>query len=504
VRERNDERPTALLAALRAAIGTSCANEALVRRGSDRRRYAVAYACSLLIHAVALVLAVLFVARAIFSGEIVPPQAALAPDATIVVTPPSPPPTALPTVAPKRRPPVPVAPRHLVRAPRPVPPPHHELARNVRNATPQPSAAPIATVVPAAPVPRRVAVVPSAAPVATAPPTVVPTLPPTPEPTLPPTPEPTLPPTPEPTLRPTPEPTARPTVEPTAPPTPEPTARPTPEPTARPTSEPTARPTAQPTARPTAEATARPTAAPTAGATAHPLAVATPAHAAATLPRGAVPSAVSATSAAARTGGHATAPHVAVAAPAAAGPPAPAQRIAPAPTAPASAAPVSSSLASLNARMKALLPTGAAGGMAAIDMGTYHTDRVLDAYEASLAPPLEVLLKTFGLIYTKRTATQADSIAYVYERTRILGVDVCRAYTIVEHPLREVAPNADHLGPAGQAMSGRPAALAFPGPLGDVKPQISTETVPCNAKGMIPVVPGSMHSPAPRRLGSTE
>jgi hypothetical protein len=150
--------------------------------------------------------------------------------------------------------------------------------------------------------------------------------------------------------------------------------------------------------------------------------------------------------------------------------------------------------------MKALLPTGPGGGMAPVDMGSYQTNRVLDAYEASLAPPLEILLKTFGLIYTKRTASQADSIAYVYERTRVLGVEVCKAYTIVEHPLREPPPNADHLGPTGQAMSGRPSALAFPGPLGDVKPEITTEVVPCNAKGMIPVVPGTMRSPAPRRL----
>jgi hypothetical protein len=153
---------------------------------------------------------------------------------------------------------------------------------------------------------------------------------------------------------------------------------------------------------------------------------------------------------------------------------------------------------SLNDRLKAALPTGAVEGMKRYDLGGYQTDRVLDAYEASLAPPLEILAKTFGLIYTKRTAYQADSIAYVYERTRILGVEVCRAYTIVEHPLRTAGPNADHLGPVGVPVSGRGSALSLPGPLPDVKPEVSTEVVPCNAKGMIPVVPGSLKSPAPR------
>jgi hypothetical protein len=156
--------------------------------------------------------------------------------------------------------------------------------------------------------------------------------------------------------------------------------------------------------------------------------------------------------------------------------------------------------ASLNDRLKAALPTGAVtvNGMKRYDLGGYQTDRVIDAYEASLAPPLEILLKTFGLIYTKRTEAQADSIAYVYERTRILGVEVCRAYTIVEHPLRGTGPNADHIGPVGPPVSGRGSAIGAPGPLPDLKPEVSTDIVPCNAKGMIPVVPGSMTSPAPR------
>ena len=152
--------------------------------------------------------------------------------------------------------------------------------------------------------------------------------------------------------------------------------------------------------------------------------------------------------------------------------------------------PPSPTLVALNDRLKAALPNGPVSTTKQYGMGAYQSDRVLDAYEAALAPPLEILLKTFGLIYTKRTAGQADSIAYVYERTRILGVDVCTAYTIVEHPLRVAVKANEYTGPIDHPT--------LPGPLGDLKPEISKTTVPCNAKGMIPVVAGSMTSPAPR------
>ncbi len=150
--------------------------------------------------------------------------------------------------------------------------------------------------------------------------------------------------------------------------------------------------------------------------------------------------------------------------------------------------------ASLNDRLRAALPSAPAASLKHYSLGGYQTDRVLDAYEAALEPPLEILAKTFGLVYTKRTAYQADSIAYVYERTHILGQEISRAYTIVEHPLRSVAPNPDHLGPAA------PAAV---GPLRDEKPEISTQVIPCNRKGMIDVVPGSMTTPAPRHPDTT-
>jgi hypothetical protein len=128
-----------------------------------------------------------------------------------------------------------------------------------------------------------------------------------------------------------------------------------------------------------------------------------------------------------------------------------------------------------------------------VDLGAgYSANRVLDAYEAALAPPLAILAKTFGLIYTTRTITHADSIAYVFERTHsvLLGRDICRAYQITEHPLRAVEKAPD---------VAKPGALSLPGALRDVKPEIDTVEVPCEAPSMIRVEPGSITTPVPRR-----
>lgn len=78
--------------------------------------------------------------------------------------------------------------------------------------------------------------------------------------------------TPRPTAEPVATPTAEPTAEPTTAPTAEPVATPTAKPTAAPTAELTAAPTAEPTTVPTAEPTAEPTTAPTAEPTATPTA----------------------------------------------------------------------------------------------------------------------------------------------------------------------------------------------------------------------------------------
>jgi hypothetical protein len=424
----------------------------------DRRRFTIAYACSLIIHAIALALLALFVLRDLVEGGA---SEAVVADTQITVR------TETPAPAPVLRPrraaiPVPVRPHPRPAASvRPQPPVPRELARIVPKATPEPPTpppAPIAAELPPSPAPTvRATVQPTIAP--TAQPTVAPTLRPTPEPTLRPTPEPTLRPTPEPTVRPTSEPTAQPTARPTN----EPTIRPTTEPTAVPTAHATSAPSPSPTLvaeRPVPRATANAQAAGTAP-TARPVAAPAPARLA--IPATPLPAPV----------------HIAVALATPSASPAPAPTPAP-------------GLASLNDRLRAALPTKPTAGMQRVDLGAgYSTQRVLDAYEASLAPPLEILAKTFGLIYTTRTTFRADSVAYVYERTHdvVLGHDVCHAYRITEHPLRQVVAAPDVSKPGG---------VSFPGPPSDDKPDIERVDVACDAKGMIKVEPGSLKSPVPR------
>ncbi|MGA2395745.1 MAG: hypothetical protein ABSH03_20585 [Candidatus Lustribacter sp.] len=443
----------------------------------DRRRFAVAYLCSILIHAVALWLLALFVLRSLTEGGT---SESVVADTQIIVrtetAPPlvSPPPRAvrppLPSIV---RPPVPAPPRPrpiVARTAPPKPPPSRELARIVPVATPEPPPPPpVALAQPPLPVPTvRPTVAPTVRPTVapTVPPTAVPAARPTVEPTLPPTPEPTLRPTPAPTVRPTPEPTVRPTPEPTA----EPTLVPTAAPTARPTVAPTAPPTAAPTQRPTPLATAvaeRGTPRPAASAAGPPAAVArtSPAPARIAVPATPLPAPV----------------HVAVALTA------PTATPSPAPT------PAAAGLGSLNDRLRAALPTKPTAGMRPVDLGSgYTANRVLDAYEASLAPPPEILAKTFGLIYTTRTLAHADSVAYVYERTHVvvLGHEICHAFRITEHPLRGAEAPVD---------VSKPGAVTLPGPLRDEKPELDTIDVACDTADMIKVEPGSLKAPVPRR-----
>ncbi len=448
-------------------------------RGSDRRRDAASYVLSLLIHLLALGA---FLALLRHELELDAPEAALTPDTTldIAIETPSPHPTLAPTETPATPLPVPtlrISAASLLARSRPTPPaarrPNpapHELARIVPHAPLQPTPAPRATEPPATAAPLVIAAASSR-------PTVAPTVVPTAEPA----------------------PTHPPTLEPTRPPTPEPTRPPTPEPTRPPTPEATRPPTIAPTVAPTRPATARPTIRPTAVPTSAPTAAPTAAVAAAT--RAPFPAATRGTAVAAATPGADTEGTAKPSRPPS-GPALPQSPQAEPRTEPSAAvayrAPSGAGgPSSLNERLKAALPTGPGGGLKHYDLGSYQTNRVLDAYEASLAPPLEVLARTFGLIYTSRTAFRADEVQYVYERTRVLGVEVCKAYTIVEHPLRDPAPKEEHVG-LGAPSSGNPTGLAQTGPLRDLKPEISTQVVPCNAKGMIPVAPGSLKSPVPR------
>jgi len=150
-------------------------------------------------------------------------------------------------------------------------------------------------------------------------------------------------------------------------------------------------------------------------------------------------------------------------------------------------------LGSLNDRLRAALPTKPTAGMQRVDLGNgYTTNRVLDAYEASLAPPPEILAKTFGLIYATRTLAHADSVAYVYERTHlvVLGHEICKAYRITEHPQR---------APEAPVDVSKPGAVTLPGPLRDEKPLLETVDLACDTAGMMSVEPGSLTAPVPRR-----
>lgn len=382
----------------------------------DRRRFAIAYACSILIHALALVLLAVFAVQLIESQ----PAERLVADTEMTVR--------IETPEPAVQTHAPPAPRRPVAAPVL---PRHELARVRPSAPPQPTPPPHPVVAPRPP--GRPTVVPTATP------------------------------TERPTATPTATPTERPTTTPTERPTIAPTERPTIAPTERPTVAPTERPSATPTERPAPAATDRPA----------PRSTERVAAVAVAAPPVAVPVLTSA-------------PATAATARSLPPPPGPALTAAAAPPSPGSA------LSSLNARLRAALPSASPPGMQRVDLGTYSTNRVLDAYEAALAPPLEILAKTFGLIHTTRTVAHADSIAYVYERTRdLLGREVCRAYRITEHPLRDAPVPPSRLGPG---------AVEFPRSLADVKPVVETVEVSCRAPGMIPVEPGSITSPVPRHL----
>jgi hypothetical protein len=117
--------------------------------------------------------------------------------------------------------------------------------------------------------------------------------------------------------------------------------------------------------------------------------------------------------------------------------------------------------------------------------------RALDAYEAALAPPAEILARTFGLIRVHRTTTVADSVAYVYERVSTPFGERCRAYRVTEHPLPPPPQKFDFTNPYRN-----PVPRGIP----DLKPMIETVDVSCRDRRMEAVVPGSLKTPVPRHL----
>ena len=114
-------------------------------------------------------------------------------------------------------------------------------------------------------------------------------------------------------------------------------------------------------------------------------------------------------------------------------------------------------------------------------------ERAVAAYEAAVAPPAEVLAKTFGLIRVKRTAFVADSVAYVFERRQTPFGERCRAFRVTDHPKPPPPPRFDPSHP-----------LAFPDRNPDLKPVVEYIDVSCNDRRMEPVEPGSLATPVPR------
>jgi hypothetical protein len=107
----------------------------------------------------------------------------------------------------------------------------------------------------------------------------------------------------------------------------------------------------------------------------------------------------------------------------------------------------------------------------------------------ALAPPAEILARTFGLIRVHRTETVADSIAYVYERISTPFGERCRAYRITQHPLPAAPHKYDFTDPWRNAPPGRNP---------DLKPVVETVDVSCHDHRMEPVVPGSLKTPVPQ------
>jgi hypothetical protein len=126
-------------------------------------------------------------------------------------------------------------------------------------------------------------------------------------------------------------------------------------------------------------------------------------------------------------------------------------------------------------------------------------DNAVLAYEARLAPPPDILRRTFGFIYQRRSAGHPDSLASVYDRYSIGPLTMCKAWKIVEHPyqaVREVGSVAGNAGIGGAVAS----SANSPNVRHDAGGSAEIETVqfPCTEKSYTPVPIGSITTPLPR------
>jgi hypothetical protein len=157
---------------------------------------------------------------------------------------------------------------------------------------------------------------------------------------------------------------------------------------------------------------------------------------------------------------------------------------------------------SLNDRLKAL----SAGGdvdytpkHVAINDAQSLMDRAMAAYEADLAPPADVLRRTFGVMYERRTNGHPDSIAYVFDTYKIGPITMCKAWKIVEHPaqpVNEVGPVAGSAGIGGGVVTNANSSVVRHDNGG--RPDVSVVQFPCSPKSYTAVAPGSIRTPLPR------
>lgn len=126
-------------------------------------------------------------------------------------------------------------------------------------------------------------------------------------------------------------------------------------------------------------------------------------------------------------------------------------------------------------------------------------DNAVSAYEQRLAPPPDILSRTFGFIYERRTTSHPDSLAYVYDVYSIGPITMCKAWKITEHPyvpVAEVGAVARNAGIGGGVVTNAnsPVVRHDNGGAADV----ATVQFPCTEKSYTAIRRGSLATPLPR------
>ncbi len=116
-----------------------------------------------------------------------------------------------------------------------------------------------------------------------------------------------------------------------------------------------------------------------------------------------------------------------------------------------------------------------------------------------MAPSLDILARTFGFIYERRTEGHPDSIAYVYDTYKIGPITMCKAWKIVEHPnqtVREVGSVAGSAGIGGAVTTNANSPVVRHDSGGQA--EAGTVVFPCTERSYTAVVRGSLSTPLPR------